>query len=67
MEGCTPINKGADMYMDKDALARKIDSDFASKAKDIKEKESDPVSSNGKTGPTYRNATRNPIEGAFNG
>jgi hypothetical protein len=55
------------MYMDKDALARKIDSDFASKAKDIKEKESDPVSSNGKTGPTYRNATRNPIEGAFNG
>jgi hypothetical protein len=67
MHDYTPINKGADMYMDKDALARKIDSDFASKAKDMKEKETDPVSSMGKTGPSYRNATKNPTEGAFNG
>lgn len=67
MECYTPINKGADMRMDKDALARKIDADFASKKKDIKELETDPVSSVGKTGPTYRNATKNPIEGAFNG
>lgn len=62
MKGCTEINKGQDMHADKDALVRKIESDFASKKADMTEKETDPVKSLGKTGPTYRNATPNPAK-----
>ena len=57
------INAGQSMSAGKDELARKVESDFSSMKRDLAEKEADPVSNMGKTGPTYRNATPNPIHG----
>lgn len=59
----SPTNEGQSMSAGKDELARKVESDFSSMKSDLAEKDADPVSSIGKTGPTYRNATPNPIHG----
>lgn len=58
----TAPNKGQDMHAEKDALARKVETDFASMKKDMAELETDPVSSEGKSGSSYKNAVTNPAK-----